>query len=465
MTIQTTTPAAAPAAAPAITLTAGQEKARAEIMAAMGRVHMLRGAEHCLMGYAGTGKTTMMMVVVKEMQEAGKRVAVCAPTNKAVAVLERKMLEAEIEVETRTIYSLLGLTPGSDDAKRKPKRVGKNHSTKFDVVIIDECSMIGMDLMDWIKQDLASKFVLYIGDPAQLPPVGETLSQAFQVESKSVLDQIMRQAADNPIIALSIDIRAMINAGKVDWLRFVDADDGTSCTGIYRPGPDESMAWIEDAFTSPEFAEDNDRYRYLCWTNARVQFVNTHIRRLIYGDTPTPFVPGERILVRSSIQDESGNLTLINTNDEATVESIKLGEYSHNFDPHTAGQYKDGRTYDALDGWTATMPVWEVQLRNRAGILVDCRIPVDANDHKAHSDRLTAEAAKNRIRWHEFFSYQDKIAKLQSVYAMTVHCSQGSTFQNVFVDLNDCARNAKTVEMLQLLYVACTRPQRALVLV
>lgn len=448
-----------------ITLTEGQEKARQEIMAALANTHMLKGNEHCLQGYAGTGKTTMMMVVVREMQDAGKKVAVCAPTNKAVAVLERKMREAEIDVETSTIYSLLGLTPGSDDAKRKPKRVGRNRSTGFDVIIIDECSMVGMDLMDWIKQDLSKKFVLYIGDPAQLPPVGESLSQTFQVESKSILDQIMRQSADNPIIGLSIDIRSMIKGGGVEWERFCDADDGESSTGIYRPSGDEAMSWVEDAFTSKEFAEDNDRFRYLCWTNARVQYVNGHIRRLIYGETETPFIPGERVLCRSSIQDATGCITMIQTNDEATIETIRLGEYAQHFDSHVSGKYKDGRSFDAVPAWDAVFPVWEVQLRTRADMLVDTRFPVDPAQYKAICDKLVTEANANRVRWHEYFDFSDKIAKLQSVYAMTVHCSQGSTFGNVFVDLNDCARNSKTVEMLQLLYVACTRPQNALVLI
>jgi ATP-dependent exoDNAse (exonuclease V) alpha subunit len=48
---------------------------------------------------------------------------------------------------------------------------------------------------------------------------------------------------------------------------------------------------------------------------------------------------------------------------------------------------------------------------------------------------------------------------------MTVHCSQGSTFKDVFLDMSDCTRNSRTVEMLKLLYVGAMRPQLALVLV
>jgi exodeoxyribonuclease-5 len=449
-----------------ITLTPGQQKAADEIMSALGSVNAWSGGrEHSLQGYAGTGKTTMLMVLVRQMQAEGKNVAVCAPTNKAVAVLERKMREGGIEVDSATIYSLLGLTPGSDDAKRKPKRVGRNRSGAYDVIIIDECSMVGIDLMDWIRRDLANKFVLYIGDPAQLPPVGETLSQTFQTENVSTLDRVMRQAEGNPIIAMSIEIRRMIREATPDWSVLAPTPGDVSDIGIFRPGPDVTMAWVEDAFLSDEFAEDNDRFRYLCWTNDRVAFINRHIRHMVYGDTATPYVPGERVLVRSRVSDESGHMTLIQTNDEATVETIVPGTFVAAFDAHVGGTYKDGRTYDELPAWEQEFETWDMQLRTRGDNLVDIRIPRDPAAYKAICDRAVSEAKRNKARWFGYFGFTDQITKVQSVYAMTIHCSQGSTFENVFVDVSDCARNPRTVEMLQLLYVGCTRPSKALVLV
>jgi exodeoxyribonuclease-5 len=228
------------APAPAIVLTAGQDKAKAEIMAAMAK-----GDHHVLLGFAGTGKTTLMRVVVREMLEAGKRVAVCAPTNKAVSVLERNIRAAAIEAPCLTIYKLLGLTPGSDDEKRKPKRVGKNKALHYDVVILDECSMVSSDLMEWINKDLRRHFVLYVGDPAQLPPVGEKLSETFATPSCSMLSEIMRQASDNPVIALATDVREMIETATPDWGRFAPVDDGGDF-GIFCPGVD-AQAWVDDA--------------------------------------------------------------------------------------------------------------------------------------------------------------------------------------------------------------------------
>ncbi len=59
------------------------------------------------------------------------------------------------------------------------------------------------------------------------------------------------------------------------------------------------------------------------------------------------------------------------------------------------------------------------------------------------------------------------VARLQSVYAMTVHTSQGATFGGCFIDLPDIKRCGRSslLEMQQMLYVAATRPSQALMLV
>ena len=54
-----------------------------------------------LIGYAGTGKTTLMQAFVAQALDRGLRVCACAPTHKAVDVIAGKMREARIEVECR----------------------------------------------------------------------------------------------------------------------------------------------------------------------------------------------------------------------------------------------------------------------------------------------------------------------------------------------------------------------------
>jgi hypothetical protein len=75
-----------------------------------------------------------------------------------------------------------------------------------DVILIDECSTIASDVMAHIRQHLKGRGLLYSGDPAQLPPVGEAASKTFA--TKSHLDEIVRQAtARHP------------DLGSLRWLR------------------------------------------------------------------------------------------------------------------------------------------------------------------------------------------------------------------------------------------------------
>ncbi|MBL4860854.1 MAG: ATP-binding domain-containing protein [Acinetobacter sp.] len=87
-------------------------------------------------------------------------------------------------------------------------------------------------------------------------------------------------------------------------------------------------------------------------------------------------------------------------------------------------------------------------------------------DTAAHNRNINSLYIAARARggvWPLFFSYKDYYADLRHPYAMTVHCSQGSTFENQFLMLDDILKNPNTREMMQMLYVAVTRPSRCLV--
>ncbi len=450
---------------PKLQLTAGQETARQLIMGRAKRAAVF-GGQFTLKGYAGTGKTTLMQILVEDMQNARLKVVLTAPTNKAVAVLERKMREAGLSIPCMTIYSLLGLSPGSEDAKRKPKRIGPDKSRFFDVVVCDECSMLPSDVMDFVERMLARKFVLFLGDPAQLPPVGEKISRAFLVEDSYELTEIVRYGGQ--VLELATSIRGMIETGSPDWSKFqpaIDADDPSK--GVFCPGQVESMRWIEDAFTSDEFKDDNDSFRVLAWTNRRVKELNRHIRRLNYGETPTPFVPTERVLVRNPVrrQGDEGEETVIQTNDEATVVSIEADVATFLFDEHQAGTNKSGKTVHFVPARDITLNVWRVVLETRFGEQVETMMAADEEQYERACKLLVSDAERNSARWFAYFDgFLDKITKIQSVYAMTAHTSQGSTFKNVFVDMDDITGNRVVVEMLKLVYVASTRLTNALVL-
>ncbi|MDZ7904619.1 MAG: AAA family ATPase [Cypionkella sp.] len=148
-----------------------------------------------LAGYAGSGKTT----IARDLAEAYGRVVFAAFTGKAVLVLAGKGYEP-----SSTIHSLIYKI--KDPESPVPEFVLNDDSdvTRADLVVIDEVSMVGEDL----ARDLLSfgRKVLVLGDPAQLPPVG---GDGFFTSRKPdfMLTEIHRQAAESPIIRMSMDIR------------------------------------------------------------------------------------------------------------------------------------------------------------------------------------------------------------------------------------------------------------------
>lgn len=153
-----------------------------------------------LMGYAGTGKTTIAKTIAEEI---GKGVLFGAFTGKAALVMRNKGCKG-----ASTIHSLI--YKPVEDEHGLVTYVRNNESLIRDasLIIIDECSMVGKEL----GEDLLSFGVpvLVLGDPAQLPPVA---SEGFftKDEPDVMLTEIHRQALENPIIVLSMAARNHID--------------------------------------------------------------------------------------------------------------------------------------------------------------------------------------------------------------------------------------------------------------
>lgn len=157
-------------------------------------------------GYAGTGKTTLIAVLRKKLAEQNKKlkVAFVSYTGKASRVLQNKLQEERISTakdSVGTIHSLI-YSPIVNDQQEITGWQPKEKISK-DLIIIDEASMVDKTIWQHLLDYRIP--IIAVGDHGQLPPI----SGFFNLMQKPdlVLEQIHRQARENPIINLSIQAR------------------------------------------------------------------------------------------------------------------------------------------------------------------------------------------------------------------------------------------------------------------
>ena len=417
-------------------LNESQLRARDEIEAS---IEMRR--PHLLLGNAGTGKTTLMQEIAREHHAAGHNIVLTAPTHKAVAVLERKLKAAHIDIMCRTIHSLLSLRPKAQGDKQIFVRAPKAKAVDANIVIIDEASMLDSSLMTHIDRHLHGRAVVFCGDSAQLPPVGEVESRALHTIPASRLDTIVRQAEGNPIIAAAHMIRQSQatpdEAMDWSWTKEVRNEN----TGVFAPPRNDVDAWMKKAFTGDAFRADADFCRYLCHRNERVAEINRRIRQWIHGhDLVTPFLPGELALIRSPLVIDEN--ILISTNEEVEVLSIEPSD---------------------LMG----VATWAMKVQTEGGLDHNIHVPRNLHDFQIRLGELADECKGGSESWEAWHEFKGSFINAQSIYALTIHNSQGSTFKFAFFDVADVRRQFQRnpMEARKLLYTGATRPSDGLVLI
>src|ERR1700692_4378844 len=150
-----------------------------------------------LFGYAGTGKTTLARHIADGVDG---EVKVAAFTGKAALVMRNKGC-----VAASTIHSLIYRARESGEETPSFELWDGAPASNAELIIIDECSMVDAEL----GRDLMSFGVpvLVLGDPAQLPPIqgGGYFTDA---EPDAMLTEVHRPGEDDPIVRLSMQIRA-----------------------------------------------------------------------------------------------------------------------------------------------------------------------------------------------------------------------------------------------------------------
>ena len=147
-----------------------------------------------LTGGPGTGKTTTTKAIIAALQSAGMRILLAAPTGRAA----KRMSEAT-GMEAKTIHRLLEYNP-QDGYKRNDE-----NPLEGDALIVDECSMIDIILMNYLTKALPTTMrLVLVGDIDQLPSVGAGNVLRDIIDSGVIpvvrLTRIFRQAQSSRIV-------------------------------------------------------------------------------------------------------------------------------------------------------------------------------------------------------------------------------------------------------------------------
>jgi exodeoxyribonuclease-5 len=242
-----------------------------------------------LFGYAGTGKTQLAAAVYKEWSRAALAASF---TGKAASVMRSRGL-----LGATTIHRLIYRRAWVHGEWRfilngdSPVRDAK-------LVIIDEVSMVG----DRLGRDLVSfgTPILVMGDPAQLPPVKDSGGFFMGQKPDVLLTEIHRQAKENPIISMSMEVRA----GK----RLVPGMRGSS--RVVRRG-----SFSDDKIVT-RILEGN---AFLCGLNATRRKFNRLVREAL--GRPDDPVPGDRLICL-----HNNHAKGVMNGELVTVRSVRQGE-------------------------------------------------------------------------------------------------------------------------------------------
>ena len=434
------------------------------------------GIPFVLSGYAGSGKTFLSMRLLRQVEAVGMCWTVVAPTHKAVGVL-RQALDFEGLSPTwypSTIHRLLRLKlKRQGDAEIcEPTEQTSLALENLGLVLIDEASMIDSTLLG-IALQCAHPFktrLVFVGDPAQLPPVGETSSSVFAMKRACAADLQHVVRHQGPVLQLASRFRdGQLPAQPPPCMPLIEDSLGrVSCL--------EPAKWLQlaqNALKQASLRDDPDSARILCYTNRTLERLVPHARRAIHGDLADqlPVLPGEVLITRTAVMApasrddvETGEEPdmVMGSNREVIVQDVTpercdLADFG-------LSQTSDW-SVPVIDTLMARVRTGEMELTlrllppvgSKARHLLD-----EAFQHLRNKAR-EVDNQHSRALWRRFFLVRDAFASLGPAAVLTVHRSQGSSFGEVFV-ASDVFTSDPGIRK-SLIYVAVTRARKAVSLI
>lgn len=386
-------------------------------------------------GTAGTGKTFLMSYLANTAMKSyedmcsiiGERpryteVAFTATTNKAAEVLE-----TSLNKPVQTIHAFLNLKvkdnykTGKQDLIRKDS--WKIHRNK--ILFIDESSMIDQVLYKELLEATDNCKIVFVGDHAQMAPVGEELSEVYRQvkpEFMVTLTEPVRNAGQPALVALCQQLRDTVESG---YFRPIQEVPGV----IDYLSPEDMEAGLHHYFQ-----ELNPSCRMLCYTNTRVQDYNDFIRQDVRGLEPG-FHPGDIVVVGQAF---AQGKTMLNVERELQIMGV--------------GEVEINRSFMSVLG--EEIPYRQIEIGTVGSTEPWASVPVAVDQERVML--LTKRLAKMR-NWGDYFDLKASFADLRDKAACTVYKSQGSTYDSVFVDIGNIGTSYEAQQVARMLFVAISR--------
>ncbi len=415
-----------------------------------------------LKGYAGTGKTTLTSCLVNHLKEIKRTFSLVAPTGRAANVISQKTGEIAGTIH-KTIYSYHDLieyeiTDESGEITFKYYfGLGNNSSVFDDVFIVDEASMVSdvfsegeffhfgsgqllKDLIEFSKVgnlEVKSK-IIFIGDPAQLEPVGMSFSPAlcrdhllyeYKLESREYeLTETHRQEVDSGIVAKSIQLRRSITSG------FFNNFD-------IRPNSIDILEIGMENFLNTYFKNESNSIIVTYKNKTSLDF-NRRVREIKFPNEKT-LVAGDHIIIGRNNYKHfifNGEFGLvINAEKQGITRNVLVNEKGKKHIVPLTWRYvellfKDENNNDKIvKGY-----MLDNFLNSNANDLLNLEMKALFVDFKIRNPNLKTNTPefKNAIKNDLFFN----AIQLRYGYAVTCHKAQGGEWDNVFVIWDYAAR-------------------------
>lgn len=434
-----------------------------------------------LRGYAGTGKTTMISQIL-DYAKQHHDIHLMAPTGRAARVLQEKTNHEATTIHKAT-YSLkaIRVKEVEDVAESEFKYIFPiNEAKKNGVAIVDEASMVTShevtqelfsfgtdnlmnDLLTFMRPSFDGK-IIFVGDPAQLPPVGETESRALKTDfftdlglkvMEGELTEVLRQKGDSTILQNAMKIRELLKSKTRNELFFEEKEGEVESL-------ENSHALLEK-YMEMRFQSQRNNCVMICFSNSAASRYNKEIRKRLYNEEDPQLKVGDILMVYQN------NYTLDRMNGEM-LPVLYVGEKSET--RHVPVYIQEGGIKQKV---IITLEFLNIKTMDGSGETVNCMLLL--NLLNSTSAQLSIDEQKALyidfcIRHPEIKqSDEDFVETLKSDkyytclrakygYAVTGHKCQGGEWANAFVDYT--GRTGLSDDCLRWAYTSTTRAQKTL---